>query len=163
MILPIGYSFCNYLVLVPFKMLLVSLIPFVFSIFGSLPRWDSLCPALFFIQRTVGLCATSAYLCYFWKGSVQSSCCVPSVLIYYDCFMLELIAFCHNKKLQGLHVGLNLAIAIALHNIPEVQKSIIQLLSLNETNYLKIELLPPMIAPECFCASEIQIAFFFLF
>lgn len=50
-------------------------------------------------------------------------------------------------------MGLNLAIAIALHNIPEVQKSIIQLLSLNETNYLKFELLPPMIALECFCAS----------
>jgi zinc transporter ZupT len=32
--------------------------------------------------------------------------------------------------MQGLHVGLNLAVAIALHNIPEVQNSTIQLLSL---------------------------------
>jgi zinc transporter ZupT len=32
--------------------------------------------------------------------------------------------------MQGLHVGLNLAVAIALHNIPEVQISTIQLLSL---------------------------------
>ena len=73
--------------------------------------------------------------------------------------MLELVAFCHNKKLQGLHVGLNLAVAIALHNIPEVQKSIIKLLSLNEKDYLKFELLAPMIALGCFCAcSKIQMA-----
>lgn len=45
-------------------------------------------------------------------------------------FALEVIVFCHNKKMQGLHVGLNLAVAIALHNIPEVQNSTIQLLSL---------------------------------
>jgi len=71
----------------------------------------------------------------------------------------ELIAFSHNKKLQGLHVGLNLAVAIALHNIPEVQNSTIQLLSLDETDYLKFELLPPMIALGYICTcSKIQMA-----
>jgi hypothetical protein len=49
--------------------------------------------------------------------------------------VLALIASCHNKKLQGLHVGLNLSVAIALHNIPEVQKPIIKLLLLNGKDY----------------------------
>jgi hypothetical protein len=54
--------------------------------------------------------------------------------------------FTSNGKMRDLHVGPNLAIAIALHNIPTVQNSAIQLLSLDEIGYLRFELLPHVIA-----------------
>jgi hypothetical protein len=54
--------------------------------------------------------------------------------------------FTSNGEMWDLHVGLNMAIAIALHNIPKVQNSVIQLLSLDETCYLRLELLPHVIA-----------------
>jgi hypothetical protein len=65
----------------------------------------------------------------------ETSRCVLKFFFVMTGFVLELIALCCTK-LQGLHVGLNLAVAIALHNIPEVQKTTIWPFLLNESYHL---------------------------